>query len=358
MPLETSSMPEGPASRLDRLHAGLAFHAVAVATLILYLRLLLALARGSLSPSLALLLHVSVSATLGMGAVTVHRRGADSRLPLLLAITTAGTGPFGAAGCLLISALNVWYARIATPFQDWYASLFPEQTESLSERVYDRVKDQLNGDASGEAASFADVIRFGTLEEKQAVLAVLSKRFKPAFAPILKLALQDEVNAVRVQAATAVSIIESEFAERIRELTELRDRGAAPEAHLRLACLYDDYAFTGLLDADRERVHRARALEAYERYLEARPGVLEVELKVGRLLLRDGRFVEAAGWLERGVRGERPPVQSAVWYMECLFHLRRFAELRRLARRCRAAPAAPLSRPAIEAIALWAGATA
>src|SRR3546814_7054739 len=51
-------------------------------------------------------------------------------------------------------------------------------------------------------------------EQKRAVLMLLARRFRPEFAPALKLALQDANPAIRVQAATATAEIESGFTDR------------------------------------------------------------------------------------------------------------------------------------------------
>lgn len=319
--------------------------------------LLLALAATDvLSVAAAFALHVLVGGSAALVAAARHREGRDVRLHLLLAVTTLGCGPFGALGTLGLAVVARWGQRASRPFQEWYESLFPEHEESISERVYDRVKSQLD-DEDGEPASFADLVRFGSLEEKQAVIAIVGKHFKPAFAPILELALQDPVNAVRVQAATAISIVESRFSEAIVELTARLE--AHPERSsdlLALARLYDDYAFTGLLDAERESNNREKALQCYQRYLLAEPDDASTKLAVGRLLLRAERYEEAAFWLKGVMHRDDPSPQLAIWYMECLFHLRRFAELRLWARRYAARiESSPESFPpaALGTLSLW-----
>jgi len=345
-------MPEAPQGAPLRAEKSFVWFASAV--FIVEIWVLVGVAREAIGLGAAAAAHAVVAALCVLAAVIVHRRNGDSRLPLLLAVTTSAMGAFGASGCLLI-AVSVFCRRKATrSFQDWYDALFPEQEERVSERVYDRVKGQLD-EESVEPASFADLVRHGSREEKQGVLAIVSKKFKPSFAPILHIALRDQENAVRVQAATAIAIIESNFAERIVSLTSEAEDDAA--TRLKKAQLYDDYAFTGLLDSERESDNRVKAREGYEAHLESHVDDKDTMLALGRLLLRSRRFEEAAPWLERALGGDDAPLHLAVWYMECLYQLRRFDELRELTQRYQEqspAQSTALPPPAFGAIRLWA----
>ena len=131
-----------------------------------------------------------------------------------------------------------------------------------------------------------------------------------------------------------------------------------PAARLALARLYDDYAFTGLLDPERESSYRALALDAYRAYLDVRADDVGVLLSVGRLMLRERRFADAIEWLERAFRSGMPSSKEAVWYMECLFHLGRFGELREMAHRFhpdRQDDDPRLPDAVVDALSLWAG---
>src|SRR3546814_9387486 len=72
--------------------------------------------------------------------------------------------------------------------------------------------------------SFTDVMRYGTIEQKRAVLMLLARRFRPEFAPALKLALPHANPAIRVPPPTATAEIESGFTDRTTVLA------AAPNA--------------------------------------------------------------------------------------------------------------------------------
>src|SRR3546814_11680725 len=99
-----------------------------------------------------------------------------------------------------------------------------------------------------------------------------SRRFRPEFAPALKLALQDANPAIRVQAATATAEIESGFTDRTIVL-EAAAKAASQDFDRQLAIAqhYDAYAFSGLLDSGREHASRRSALMSYGACLTLRP---------------------------------------------------------------------------------------
>ncbi len=259
------------------------------------------------------------------------RRKAALRAPALLALLTVMLGPLGAPGTVFILVLTWWFQRSATSFEDWYAALFPEQNMPSSERVFAQIQEaDTHGDSQGDSAPFADVLSFGTLRQKQQTITLITRHFHPIFAPSLKLALADESNAVRVQAATAMARIETGFLESSVKLS--RAAGDSPESAsilLDLARHYDDYAYAGILDGVRERENRELALDAYRKYLKKEPDDKAARAAVGRILLRERRFKEAAEWLEDSDEVDMSP-KSKLWLMESWFHLGEWEKIRRL----------------------------
>ena len=95
-----------------------------------------------------------------------------------------------------------------------------------------------------------------------------------------------------------------------------------------LARHHDDYAHTGVLDPLRERRSRAVALRSYLKYLRLTPNDAECRLAAARLLYHRGRYGIAATWIEQCIRDGIFTINMAPWYMDCLYKLRRYAELR------------------------------
>lgn len=269
-----------------------------------------------------------------VGAVwiwTVARRSLDLRLPLLAVGAATVAGPFGAAGSALCALLFAVFRRKTTNFEEWYAALFPDQQIEGARALFQQIVADSRDDnvAAQSVASFTDILAFGTFSQKQALIALIATYFKPAFAPALKSALGHPEPAIRVQAATAVAQIEQRFLRRSIDLeAELGRRPKDVPLIVAAARHYDNYAFTGLLDNDRQNENRHRALKLYYSALELAPGNGDVELAIGRLLVRMEEYRTAADLLATSAGAGRLNPAGAVWYLECLFRIGAFAQLR------------------------------
>lgn len=305
--------------------------------------------------------HLVVVALL-VAVAFAHRRAGGRSTPLfmLLAITTAVFGPLGAAGSLLVFLLRLVFPADTQSFEAWYRALFPED-EVEEERRLASLLDRVAGQ-EGEVSigPLFDILSHGTRAQKQIAIAVMTRGFNPVFAPALRMALRDTDNAIRVQAATSMTTIENNFMKRAAALDKAaRAEPDSPEALKAVALFNDDYAATGLLDPLRERRGRRTALDTYLKYLKLVPGDGPARLAVARLLIRRKRYAVAAAVLERCQRDGLFTPNMAPWYMECLFHLRRYGELRRFAD-SHLGDVAQLDKfpiRVVEMVRLWAGLT-
>jgi polysaccharide biosynthesis protein PelE len=357
LPIGASCGP-APASRLAALvHA--AMLAVSFGAVSAELGIALAGLHAFAPPPSLLLAHLAVCGALGGAAAVFRRYGGRDAGFLLLVVATAALGPMGAAGASFSAALRCVFARRSTPFERWYASLFPEMAASPTRALYQRIALRGAGPAArSTVAPFGDVIALGTVQEKQSVVTMVADAFRPAFAPALRSALNDSEPAIRVQAATASARIENRFLERSMALEERR--AATPgdaDALLALARHHDEYADTGMLDTSRAQGERRQALEHSLSAERLRPGDPQVTEAIGRLLLRLGEFERAAACLEREV--ERPDASAVALgcYLECLYQLRDLQGLRDAARRHQDRIAASDLPELREAVRLWAGGT-
>ncbi len=280
--------------------------------------------------------HAAVCAVGMLWIWTVIRRSRDLRLPLLAVGSATAVGPFGAAGSVLCALLYAWFRRSTTSFEEWYAALFPEQQVEGARTLFQEIVSEGRDDevAARSIASFTDILAFGTFDQKQALLALIATYFRPAFAPALKSALGHPEPAIRVQAATAVAQIEQRFLRRSIDLdAELVRRPRDFPLVFAAARHYDDYAFTGLLDHDRQAENQRRAMRLYSAALELAPEDGRLELGMGRLLVRMGEYRIAADLLAKAANAGRLKPGGAVWYLECLFRIGAFADLREAAAR-------------------------
>lgn len=308
----------------------------------------------------ALLLHGTVCLLLLLTVWFYRRRAWDARLLALAAVTTPVLGPFGPGGALLAQGLLLLFQRRAIPFDEWYASLFPEKEEIFHHALYEKLKGRAGegGAAEEGMAPLGDVFVFGGVEQKQTALALIGKHFHPSFGPILNRALKDDNNAVRVQAASAITAIKNDLAREGRRLERAvaADPGD-PEPKLQLGRHYDYWAFTGLVDRENLRDYREKALAAFQGYLELRPGTPGVEEDAARLLLRQHGPGEALAAVERFMAGGNRSPKLQLWRLECLYRLGRFTELRAAAARDGAALAEQPGFPPEcgDVLALWQG---
>jgi tetratricopeptide (TPR) repeat protein len=294
------------------------------------------LARGHSGPWELALGHFATCLVLALWLWSVAKRGRDLRLPWSLLGATATLGPLGAAGAALSASLFAVFRRRTLGFEAWYAALFPEAKTEEARALFQEIVAGGDDDevAQRSVASFADVLAFGAFEQKQGMLALIAAYFRPAFAPALKVALAHNEPAIRVQAATAVAQIEARFLRRSVDLDkEMRRRPDDFALIFASARHFDDYAFTGLLDSDRQEENRARAQALYARALALKPDDSKVELALGRLLVRLGRHAEAVAILARAEQAGRLPADGAIWLLECFYTLRDFAALRAVASR-------------------------
>jgi polysaccharide biosynthesis protein PelE len=311
---------------------------------------------GNLSEFVAAGAHLIIAAALIMWVSWSEECRKDLRIPLLLTIATTFMGPLGAAGTLVTLAFMARYRKAATSFEEWYSALFPEtRTESQME-LWQRIivgNDSLD---KSSVAPFSDILFFGTLAQKQELISLMSRSFKPVFAPILRAALNDSNNSIRVQAASAITVIEDDFLRRSLGLaSDARQNPRDPALLLKLARFSDEYANAGILDHDRELDSRNKALEAYREYLRLQPEDQVARTAIGRLLLLDEKYDEALLCSSVAIKEEEPSLELILIYMEALYHLHRFDELRRLsAKYASLCEGGRVSPEAVETLKLWA----
>jgi hypothetical protein len=303
--------------------------------------------------------HTLMMAALCLTYVAAAKRRADSvpRIASLFVIVTSALGPVGACGALFAAMLLRLWASGIPRFDAWYPAAIGDGGLKQPRSLYRHVMNTAAASTEGNGVvPFADVLSGGTLEQKQAVIVLIANRFRPAFAPALLGALNDEDSAVRVLAASAVARIETKFLETSIALEARHGRESGDfAASWHLACHYDDYANTGLLDDTRALAARQRALDLYRRCERERPEALEVIHAISRLLVRLGREVEAVEALSPAVARGAVSAETLTWYIECLYRCGRYAALRETCRSLQRNPAAlaPMSVSCLEAIALW-----
>lgn len=276
-----------------------------------------------------MLVHGVVSLCLFLWAKWIGRRIRRNQLAWFLFVATAGLGPIGPFAAIATGLLLILFHRDWFDFQAWYASLFPVETQSRVSQLYDSLLRRQRQQSGAGIESFSDVLSGSDAAKKRLVIGLLTRHFRPGFAPALKLALLDTDPSVRTQAATAVATIEGRFLARAQTLTQkVRARPRSFRRRQQLARHYDDYAFTGLLDPERERDNRIRALEGYQAALAVRPREPALWLAIGRILVRERRYAAAADWFAVAESRSLLSADMVLWQLEAMFRLGRYDQVR------------------------------
>lgn len=275
----------------------------------------------------ALAIHFAVALAL----YAVARTARDSRAGLsLLALATPVAGPFGAAGGVVMALAAAFRGR------GDYARFRHALMEDAGTDGSDSVSSRRHA-ASASPVPFYDIIRWGSRREKQDALRRMAEGYVPVFAPALRAALADPAVEIRSEAAAASATILKLYERRV----EAAMRAAADNDAAALAALGDAWlalAECGL--AKPEAVHAARknALAAYDRVLDGAPHRAAIRRRAARVLAAQNDYRGAARQAALCLAQNPADREARILYLEALFALGRFPELR-AAMRAQTAPA-------------------
>lgn len=288
-------------------------------------------ADGALTLPQAAIVHFAVLLACLAWLVRRHLAGRALRLGGFLVLSTLFLGPAGLAGVTLAAGI-VWIFQIEPEeFGEWYRWLYPVREEQRSDKlVQELVTGREDPYGANSILQLADVIEFGTPDQKRVVLSFIADTYVPEYADVMRRALVDDDNAVRVQAATAVSVIEARYATACEaSLAEIAARPEAAETWLTHARNLDTFAQFGSVDPAREDELRADAIDAYRRAVALAPENRDARFEFGRALVRNGQSDEAVPLLEPAP-GEDVEARSFPWLAEALFLNGRYGDLHRL----------------------------
>jgi hypothetical protein len=130
---------------------------------------------GRLDLTAYLLAHVGCAAAAFLLALSQRPR--PRRQTLLLALATTSMGPAGAAGVFICTIFEMCFRPYATPFTEWFASIFPEEGDKSRQGFLDLLHSSEDPvTTSLRISSFRDTISTGTIEQK----AGTARTYRPA----------------------------------------------------------------------------------------------------------------------------------------------------------------------------------
>ena len=292
-----------------------------------------ALYNGLIGLSFGLILHILVMAVC-IGWIWVRSLlGQNINIPVFALIIISLTGPMGALTILIIIFAMSLTKRASTPFSEWYYSLFPDADESDVDALYDRLYHGLD-DFSDKTnvVSFQDVIKLGTYRQKQEVISKIVNHYNPDFAETLQVAINDPQNAVRVQAATAISKVLDNYANLYDKLIEARQK--YPKNHKVLVNLARHtyyYALCGLLDEQRTQMLLEESQEYFKEYLDLYPNDTSALYHQGSILLKQKKYnfaLDSMIQCFQNIESENIAPGMLETYLNALFKLGKYDEIK------------------------------
>jgi hypothetical protein len=283
--------------------------------------------KGQLQLAFLILLHCVAVGLLVLFNFICYRRKEDLRYPLLLLLAVFGLGPFGIAGLFIFMLLRPLISLLASPFSKWFHDLFPEHGNIFT-NVFQRIKSGWDDYSKPvEIIPFHDFFTYGSLIQKQAVLDQVAEHYKAEYTPILKEALKDPSNVIRIQAAAIEAKIDHDFEFQLKELVRARSP-RDPDTLYRIAKHYDYYAYLNVFNPIRERECQQQAIQYYQQYLKKQPDESKAWLSVGRLLVRIKDYSGVIKWFEEFKKQfKEHSLNMYPWYLEALYHQKDYEQL-------------------------------
>jgi hypothetical protein len=306
-----------------------------------------------LSPDGVLWSQLALNIAVAVSGVLCLRRPHGPSLAFYI-ISVAALGPLGLFGWLLMEAVRRVSTLLAAPAAVQRVGLTAPKS-GHKRTLYQLLALRGARPTRGSTVSpFADVVEFGTFEQKQSVVTLIADHFRPEFAVALRRALNDPEPAIRVQAATAVARIENRFLQRSVALEASRSAKPKDPVVLReVAGHHEAYARLGLLDAERTASEQRSALALYTRLLETAPADADMAAAAARLYLELDRPDAAICVLAPPIEQRSITDSVAGPLCEALYRKGRFSLLRQLSKSVDIEMLPAIDAPLRDAIHFW-----
>ena len=217
-----------------------------VAWWLIFKSLLVALAAGWL-------LHLGVLCALGWLMHSRAGSGIDVRHLALTLILGAMVGAVGMIIAALVAASGLFLRNSRQMIDAWYQ----RQAESIT---HDEVTELIGSIFNGRVAprsmrnteNFNFTIREGTFSQKQAIMEVVARSYRPELLPVLNLALSSPIPAIRVQAAAVKGKLYTSVMASLHTALDDLDRAQSNEEVATAGRRLSQCILSGLLEPDQK----------------------------------------------------------------------------------------------------------
>jgi tetratricopeptide (TPR) repeat protein len=274
--------------------------------------------------------HAVIVAVVAGITFIISRVGKDITYSLLLLIFTAFTGPIGSALIFFSIILYVFYSRDSISFADWLKSIFPDEGLTREQKVFEEI--EIRGESFvdlTDISNYGDIMAIGTEKQKRRALTNILQYYRPRFGLLLKKALYDPSNAIRVQAATAMAKLQKHYTDPIISKERFIRQTKNPDL-IPLAKAYDDYLNSGIITNERKQEITQKAIEVYQAHLKKHPEDKASQFLLGEKFLDEGNFLRAERLLEDCVKLDKINPRIFSWYIQSLYYQKKYTKIRKV----------------------------
>ena len=248
-------------------------------------------ATGGASQWIALVLHCGLVGAAGQQVQ--GRRDPDCTMAVIGLLLILLAGPLGAIGLLILLVVQRQASLPQGLLDDWYRQISGDGIVDPAGMIHDgMLSNRAFRPGTGEIRRFADVMKSGTVPEKQALLGLIGLRYHADYFRFLGLALRASEASVRTQAAAVFVKLKEQFKARMKQA--MADDAGYTENTAVVALLLDrvrtilDCTQSGFIDAAEATQARATAGALCERALTIDGTSAAAETLLCRVLAADG----------------------------------------------------------------------
>lgn len=280
----------------------------------------------TLVPIFGVVFFYVVTLFYGLWAIRLHKKGFNASLPLMSFVALVFLGPFGTFGALTMLSIYLLYQLKHPSFEQWHAQLFPEIKFAKPSLIYERIQagwdDYLK---ERDIEPLNDLFSSGSLTQKQEILEMIAHSFDPKLTFLLKKALNDPSNTIRVQSASILAYLKKEYENQFQAAHDLfletpDNTALARAALLKLSTLLK----TNLLDDVTTQEYLNQAVELFGKYQQLDPNDVGFLSILGQLLLFGKRPQEAVQWFENTIGDQHIPESLYPYFLEALYATNQF----------------------------------
>lgn len=317
------------------LHELIQLIVMSVITVIEFL-LLYYVAKNFLSLPAGFILHLVVIVLSALALTKLRIKMFNKRSSWIFLTIALFLGPLG---CMMVTLSFIGYLllRIIEKEQkNPLKHLMPEENETESQRLFERViygQDVYNPEKL--PLIYHDVLAFGTEKQKREVIERMLRHFRSEFSLLLKQALNDQANSIRVIAATAVTRIDKQYDDDCKKLEKKYQRDPKNlHSILTLAKQCQEYASLEFIDIERQKKLNNRALELFQEGQKIAPEDINIATVIAEYHIQQKEYKEAFAilnpFMEKSVE---IGISALKCYLSSLFLLKEYEEIRSLCKK-------------------------